>query len=254
MQLEDMQDLVDEVQVNQQQQVRVPHPRRQQQKWKVIPCPDYHYKKVCVRGLSCRNAHELVGADEAARGLRPRPSSLPPALGGGDQRQQNLGRGGGKKKYTTPVYNPEHPHYNQWAQEVRASSQGSLGSAQGNAPGLVRGAAPVRQQPQQQVQGQARQPPQGGAGEMRPRSYSEATAASTSASSDSTAAARQTVGAAMAQQSSVRAHLEEMEDPRWRAALEAVRGAIRLPPSLESNVSGERSSSLGDLTSRRSGM
>ena len=272
-QVEDMQELVDEVQVQQQpRQVRVPHPRQQQQAkpWKVIPCPDYHYKKVCVRGLLCKNAHELMGADEVARG-RQRPSSLPPASG--LQRPQSQGRGAGKKKYTDPVYNPEHPHYNQWVQGVRASSQASLSQASGNGSGQMNGVAPVRtQQPQQQMQpqqGQAQQvqpqlqqdqaqalpqsqpqpQPQSQVQDMRPRSYSEATAVSTSASSGSVMA-RQTIQAAMTQQASTRAHLEEMEDPRWRAALEAARGSIRLPPSLTST----KSSSTGDLSFRRSGM
>ncbi len=84
-QREDMQELVGDVQQQQQQQARFPpHPRgqNQQQKqprrpWKVIPCPDYHYNKVCARGLDCQNAHELVGAKEMARG-RQRPSLMPP--------------------------------------------------------------------------------------------------------------------------------------------------------------------------------
>ena len=69
--------------------------------------------------------------------------------------------------------------------------------------------------------------------------------------------ARQTVQNAMEQQASVRAHLNPLEDPSWRAAIESARGAFRLPPSLASLSSGERerSSSTGDLTQtqRRSG-
>ena len=271
-QREDMEELVGEVQQQQQQQVRLPpHPRGQNQQqqrrpWKVIPCPDYHYNKVCARGSDCRNAHELVGAKEMARG-RQRPSSLPPAQmpsaqmpPGPATRAPSQGRGGGKKKFTVPDYNPEHPHYGMWSQRVRESSQARLTNRPaGNANGQVNmtGAAPVhtqpqiqplpllqpRPQPQPQTQHQQSQP-QG----QRVRSYSEA---ASDPAQNSSVTARQTVADAMRQQASARAHLEAMEDPRWRAALEAARGAIGPQSSQGSQNSAAKSSSVGDL--RRSG-
>ena len=96
------------------------------------------------------------------------------------------------------------------------------------------------------------QPQQNQQQQARPRSYSEAASAVAAA-----VTARQTVQNAMEQQASVRAHLNPLEDPSWRAAIESARGAFRLPPSLASMNSGERerSSSTGDLTQtqRRSG-
>ena len=243
-QVEDMQEVVDEVQYQQDQGAARFPPRSQQKKpWKVVLCPDYHYNKVCARGDSCRNAHELQGANDVARS-RPRPSSMPPPgpPGQGSARPQGAGRG--KKKFTIPAYNPEHPHHAMWARNVASSSRPLMRPAE-NSNGQGNGAALVQpQQPQVQprVPQPQPQPPQ-----QRPRSYSEA----------ASGMARQTVREAMEQQASVNAHLSDMEDPAWTAALEAARGAFRGQPSQGSLNSGEaaRSASIGDLTSasRRSG-
>ena len=273
--LEEMQQVVDSVNL---QGRRPPHPRdrsnsksRDQKPWKVIPCPDYHYRKLCPRGNQCKNAHILYGAKQVSKGH-----------GNGGMNYDNLrpaNYNAPKLKFPQPDYHPEHPHY-EWAMRLRAQSErnrairdanieASRQQASGNGNGQLMGPPSVQDLPQARssTQHQAMNSPsltqdqasgsdptvtqdQRFQSELyRPRSFSEVASGSV--------AARATIQSTMRQMSSSREQLDAM-DEEWKREMDQAFNRLRFPGSAPSSSETPMTQSLESLNTplnpRGSGM
>ena len=240
--VEAMNDVVNNVQRQQQQVSRAPPPplpphprnnsknRKGQKEWKVTICYDYHYLKCCPRGNGCRNAHELVGANNMAQGgARPKvvteqPRPLPPVPGAGSRSRAR----GGVQPPPTPAFNPDHPWVRAQNQsQDQGQNQGqNMRQASGNAQGQrAAGAAPVQNS---QPQTPARSSAASASGpfttqaevHQQPRTYSQVASGNL--------AARQTVRDSVVQQASTEAQLTALSETSWLEAMGRAFGNTQL--------------------------
>ena len=235
-----MQQVVDGVRNNQQQQLqqaRLPPrgPRSQslhkpKKDWKTGICWDFFNLRMCARGESCRNAHELIGADVMAAMnqeavARPRTGSLGTAPSQAAAAAAAPRTRVGFRPIPNPVFHPDHPLAKQLGQANQVQMSG-------NARGQRTGVATV-QTPQPQVpsspgpqvsqgastQGPFLQPqpqiPAQAAVTQQPRTYREAAL---------DRAARQTVRDSMQQQASTGAQINALEEDPWMAQMEEAFG------------------------------
>ena len=205
-------------------------------------CRDYHYLKVCVRGLDCKFAHEIFPANarkpqvQAMGGARALNNAL-----GGIQRQaaaqthnqsskpRSRSASTDGRRFVTPAYNPEHPDYevfmaNQASQVNRANNLSNPAMVSGNATEQSHGASAAQKVEPQVVKPQL----------MRPR------AASSSVASDALEA-RRTVQETMAQQASNQARMRGLKNKAWKESLDSVVNLIS--NTYTTSVDDRRSSS-----------
>ena len=209
-------------------------------------CRNYHYHKVCLRGVNCRFAHELVpanvmrtysqaqseasnsGAVGGARALsnalggiqRQPPPPLPP------HRPRSRSVSTERRQYVSPVYHPEHPDYerimamsaNDQTNQVNQADQqaNNVGNnLAGNATEYGNGAAHTQNSGPQVIRPTL---------VIRPQLEPRVRTVSTSASSDSEA--RRNIQQNMSQQASDQNRMRAMKDQAWKHSMDSVMNII----------------------------
>ena len=222
-------------------------------------CRNFHYYKICPRGVNCKFAHELIPANAMGH-LRPHLQA-----GGGRvftqaiNRIQNQAaspapaqapapvvpmpaapvpkprsRSGsaprtGSRQFVPPAYRYDHPDY-EWAVNRYGLIPQDQGAAQQAGPAMaIASASQTSGNATGQGLGASPVPltgPQVVRPRLSPRSNSNSsgtvTQASVSSASSGSLEARRTVSESMAQQSSNQARMNALRDPAWRNTMDNV--------------------------------
>ena len=230
-----MQQVVDE-QHNRQQARLPPHPNqgggRGQKKWRGEKCNDFFYFKVCPRGDTCKNAHQLVGANQMANRSGSSPNISQSGPQGAGSGQGNRSRPGGRP-LPTPAYHPDHPDYAAVMARARTQSESGNGMGQQTGAPAVQANQPLSQFGPQGNQGQGLT---GSSTRSQTSSRATVTAASASgpfmrpraaSTASSEATARQTVQQSISQQSSSTSQLDSLAAETWRETLERAMAELK---------------------------
>ena len=192
-------------------------------------CRNFHYQKICVRGPTCRYAHELIPANrmkdinlenrpqlqqgggrvfnQAVAGVQRQQQTqqAQAAQTGARPRSRSTGRPA-NADYMTPHYHWDHPDY----ERIMAMRSNSVAQPAGNANGQRPGASPVQNNQPQNIRPTLTDRP------LLPRPRTQ----STSAASETEA--RMNIRDSMEQQASASAQARALRDNSWRNAMDNV--------------------------------